>query len=259
MTKTNQALFAGNEETKGFNGANQLNKTAQLTAIATSVAHQVLATVLKDQSTYSDRVTASQSSHDEMDRLIEDLAQLQDVENDFLKEESPEVLDKMLKSQQSKRSRSKSKTMTQENYTTMLTAAVAENLLRAAMGKPKGAGGGASIGGDPRFSDEQLKVLADDQEKLAKAIRNVQSKKSIAKSKSDFSEESDKWQQLLVAEKQLKDLRNELNGLATKESQAAIEATKKANELLEGSDIDKLSAKDAKALLQQAKEMLAGR
>lgn len=259
MTKNNQALFAGNEELKGFNGANQLNKTAQLTANATHVAHKIVQAVIDDQATYSDRVAASQTSHDEMDRLIDDLGQLHEIDIDFLKTENDEVLDKMLKSQQSKRSRSKSKTMTQDNYTTMMTAAIAEGLLRLAMGKPKGAGGGATNSGDPRFTDEQLVELGSNPEALTKAIRNVQSKKSIAKSKADFSEDTEKWQQLLEAEKQLKGLRSELSGIASKESQAAIEANKKVQERLADEDLSKLSAKDALKLLQETKEMLAGK
>lgn len=259
MTKNNQALFAGNEETKGFNGANQLNKTAQLTATATAVAHGIVRTVIDNQEEYSDRVEASQSSHDEMDRLVTDLGELQTVDIEFLKSEDADILEKMLKSQQSKRSRSKSKQMTQENYTNMLTAAVAENIIRTVIGKPKGASGNTANGGDPRYTDEQLQAFAEDGDKLTKAIRNVQSKKSIAKSKADFSEDTEKWQQLLEAEQQLKGLRSELTGLASKESQAAIEANKRAIDELENTDLANLSAKDAKALLEKTREMLAGR
>lgn len=249
--KNNQALFAGTEETMNVGGANQLTKTAQLTNTATEIAHNILAVVIADQETYSQQVLASQQSHDEMDKLIETLGNLQEVDVEFLKVESDDIQDKMLKSQQSKRSRSKSKTMTQENYTTMMTAAIAEYLLRMASGKPKGASYGGSAG-DATYSEEELEKLASDPDALTRAIRNVQSKKSIAKSKADFDPEGERWAQLLIAEQQLKDLRSQ-------RSTGVDKATKEAVESLANIDLEGLSADDAKAELAKLKEMLAGR
>lgn len=260
MKKNNsQALFAGQEESTTFGGANQLNKTAQLTSVSTNIAHNMLSTILEDQEQYSERVARSQQSHDEMDNLIKDIGDLPSVELDFLQVESDEILDKMLKSQQSKRSRSKGKVMTQDNYTTMLTAAVAENLLRLASGKAKGAGFGSSNNGDPTYSEQDLEWLAANPDSLTKAIRNVQSKKSIAKSKADFDPESERWTQLLVAESQLKDLRASISGVVNEESKKAVESNKAVEDLLADKDLENMSAEDALALLAKTKEMLASR
>jgi hypothetical protein len=252
MTKNNQSLFAGQEEIVLVGGANQLNKTAQLTSASTEIAHDIITLVIADQEQYGPRVAASQQSHDEMDKLIADLGILDEVDIQFLKDEDDLVLDKMLKSQQSKRSRSKSKVMTQENYTSMMTAAIAEYLLRQAMGKPKGANYGGATSGDATYSEEELAKLATDPDALSRAIRNVQSKKSIAKSKIDFSVDSERWQQLLEAEGQLKDLRSSLSGTVNRTTQAAVT-------MLEDINLDELSAEDAMAQLAKLKETLAGR
>jgi hypothetical protein len=92
----------------------------------------------------------------------------------------------MLKSQQSKRSRAKSKAMTLDNYTTLLTAAIAEDIIREIYNKPKSAGGFHRAAGTVDYTIDQLQALHDDQEALRKEIRNVQSKKSIMKSKNPF-------------------------------------------------------------------------
>lgn len=257
MTKNNQTLFAGTEEVVLVGGANQLNKTAQLTTLATNIAHDIITIVIADQETYGAKVASSQQSHDDMDILINELGELQEVDVQFLKDEDDLVLDKMLKSQQSKRSRSKSKVMTQENYTSMMTAAIAEYLLRQAMGKPKGANYGGQQSGDATYSEDELMKLAADPEALTRAIRNVQSKKSIAKSKNDFDVESDRWQQLLVAESQLKDLRSQLNGVVDKSAKEAVEAKQNLEKLLD-KDLSELSQEDALKLLNDAKQMLAG-
>lgn len=260
MKKNNsQALFAGQEEMVNIGGANQLTKTAQLTNVSTQIAHTIIQTVIDDQATYSAKVVASQQSHDEMDKLIEELGNLSTVDVEFLKVESDEILDKMLKSQQSKRSRSKSKTMTQDNYTNMMTAAIAEHLLRTASGKPKGASYGGNGVGDATYSEEELEKLANDPDALTRAIRNVQSKKSIAKSKADFDVESERWSQLLTAEKQLKDLRGSISGVVDKATKEAVDAKHAVEELLADKDMSTLSAEEALELLAKTKEMLAGR
>lgn len=255
----NQSLFASQEVTASVGGANQLNKTAQLTSMSSQIAGLVLSSVLSNQEKYSAQVVASQSSHDEMDRLVQELGELATIELDFLRVESEEALDKMLKSQQSKRSRSKSKAMTQENYTTMLTAAVAENLLRMASGKTKGASGGSTSSGNPTYTENELEAMRDNPDSLTKAIRNVQSKKSIAKSKADFNPESERWEQLLEAEAQLKQLRAEMTGVASEETKVAIENNKAVEELLADKDLENMTAEDALALLAKTKEMLASR
>ena len=159
----------------------------------------------------------------------------------------------MLKSQQSKRSRAKSKAMTMDNYKSMMAGAIAENLIRQATGKVKSAGGARRMSGSVDFTAEQLEELRADQEKLKKELRNVQSKKSIMKSKADFSEDDDRWQALLVAEEQLKSIR-----VSTGHTQVVkVDETKeKLAEVLADVDPSSLKAGDSKALLAQIKELL---
>jgi hypothetical protein len=77
----------------------------------------------------------------------------------------------------------------------------------SATGKVKLAGGARRAAGDIGFNDEQLAFLTDNQDELKRELRNIQSKKSIAKSKDGFSEDSEHWVALLEAEAALKAIR----------------------------------------------------
>lgn len=258
MTNSNNTMngmFSNNGAT-ATNGANQLEKTAQLTATASEIVNSIMVQVATDSEQYKEAVAESMKSHNAMDKLIADCYNLSIVNIDFLEAEGNEVLEKMLRSQQSKRSRSKSKVMTVDNYKSMLNGAVAENLLRLATGKPKTGSTGSYKLSDATYSDDELEALSNDLEALKKAIRNVQSKKSIAKSKADYDESSDRWQQLLLAEEQLKALRS--TGVDSQASKA-VEVNHKVEELLASVDVSSLKSADAKATLEAIKEMLASK
>ena len=248
-------LFANNNNTSQevTNRGNQLSSTAELTRISADIAREIMKRAEADAEKYQQQILDSQKSHDVMDRLINELYDLSTVDIEFLKAESEDVLDRMIKSQQSKRSRAKSKEMTLENYLTMLTGAVAENLLRIAANKPKSAGGGGARRRTVTYSEEELEAFKNDPEALRKALRNVQSKKSIYKSKADFDPESERWQELLKAEEQLKAIRDGLNV----EAEKAIEKTNQLEEMLATVDPKDLKAADAKELLESIKQMLA--
>ena len=248
-------LFANNNNTNQevSNRGNQLSSTAELTRISADIAREILKRAEADAEKYQQLILDSQKSHDVMDRLINELYDLTTVDIEFLKAESEEVLDRMIKSQQSKRSRAKSKEMTLDNYITMLTGAVAENLLRIAANKPKTAGGGGARRSSVRYSEEELEAFKNDPEALRKALRNVQSKKSIYKSKADFDPKSERWQELLEVEAQLKAIRD---GQAA-EAEKAIEKTNQLEEMLATVDPKDLKAADAKELLESIKQMLA--
>jgi len=251
MNMTNlKGLFANSTNQKGTSRGNQLDNTANLTRISTDIAVEILKRAEAEQ--YQAKIVESQQSHDVMDQLINEIYDLTTVDIEFLKAESEEVLDRMIKSQQSKRSRAKSREMTLDNYITMLTGAVAENLLRIAAGKPKSAGGGGARRGTVTYSEEELEALANDPEALKRAIRNVQSKKSIYKSKADFDPESERWQELLKAEEQLKAIRDG----QTIEAEKAIEKTNQLEEMLATVDPKDLKAADAKDMLEHIKQML---
>lgn len=245
-----KGLFANSTNQKGTSRGNQLDNTANLTRISTDIAVEILKRAEAEH--YQAKIVESQKSHDVMDQLINEIYDLTTVDIEFLKAES-EVLDRMIKSQQSKRSRAKSKEMTLDNYITMLTGAVAENLLRIAAGKPKSAGGGGARRGTVTYSEEELEAFKNDPEALKRAIRNVQSKKSIDKSKADFDPESERWQELLKAEEQLKAIRDG----QTIEAEKAIEKTNQLEEMLATIDPKDLKAADAKDMLESIKQMLA--
>ncbi|NLI59442.1 MAG: hypothetical protein GX387_13220 [Clostridium sp.] len=253
MTNLKELFANNNNSMEVSNRSNQLGSTAELTRISTDIAREILKRAEADAEKYQQLILDSQKSHDVMDQLINEIYDLKQVDIEFLKAESEEVLDRMIKSQQSKRSRAKSKEMTFENYLTMLTGAVAENLLRIAANKPKSAGGGGARRRTVTYSEEELEAFKHDPEALRRALRNVQSKKSIYKSKADFDPKSERWQELIMVEEQLKAIRDG----QTIEAEKAIEKTNQLEEMLATIDISSLKATDAKEMLDSIKQMLS--
>ena len=249
MTNLNN-LFEKANGRETITSARGLEGTAQLNSVASGVVDAILRHIDEHADELSELVAESQKSHDAMDKLINECYDLKTVNIDFLKELDKKILEGMLKSQQSKRSRAKSKLMTLDNYRAMMMGAVAEGLIRMALGKEKAAG--ARRVGSIEYTDEQLDALRLDQDKLRKEIRNIQSKKSIMKSKEGFSEDDEQWKKLLEAEEKLKALRVSARGIA-------VDTTKhKLAEMLNGIDLNTLKAADAKKLLQQALELAKG-
>ena len=243
-------LFGTNTETT--TNARTLSGTAALTQVASAGAAHAIRRMEADIENYRDRIALSATDSAELDKLIDELKPLVDIESDdplrFLDEDTVES---MLKSQQSKRSRAKGKAMTLDNYKTLMTAAIAEDILRELYNKPKQAGG-TKRRGSVEFTAEQLDALSADQVQLRKEIRNIQSKKSIMKSKADFDESSEAWQQLLKVEGMLKDLRVGGRGSTVVE----VDTTKDALAgVLDGVDIEHLKAADAKELLARISEL----
>ena len=243
-------LFGTNTETT--TNARTLSGTAALTQVASAGAAHAIRRMEADIENYRDRIALSATDSAELDKLIDELKPLVDIESDdplrFLDEDTVES---MLKSQQSKRSRAKGKAMTLDNYKTLMTAAIAEDILRELYNKPKQAGG-TKRRGSVEFTAEQLDALSADQVQLRKEIRNIQSKKSIMKSKADFDESSEAWQQLLTVESMLKGLRVGGRGSTVVE----VDTTKDAlADVLDGVDIEHLKAADAKELLARISEL----
>lgn len=173
-----------------------------------------------------------------------------DVDNFKALELTDTELEKILKSQQSKRSRARSKQMTLENYKSLVSAACAEHILRTAYNKAKSAGGKIPQAID--LTEEAIAAYAADPDSLSKAIRNIQSQKSIAKAKADFDENSERYQALLAKEASLKALRT-----GTTTTVVIPEEVQQAQEILAEANVDQMSAKDAKAMLHQLQEKLA--
>lgn len=233
--------------------ARSLAGTAQLTAVANELVTEVIGKLNENLDAYRADFDASKSDHRAMDKLLAQLIDFDTVDVEFIKQLDEATVDGMLKSQQSKRSRAKSKAMTLDNYKSMMSGAVAENLIRKATGKVKSAGGARRMSGSVDFSAEQLEALRDDQERLKKEIRNIQSKKSIMKSKADFSEDDERWQALLVAEGQLKSIRVSTGGTKV----VKVDETKeKLAEMLNDLDPNSLKAADSKEVLARIKELI---
>lgn len=240
---TMNELFSNGATGSAPMSANQLEKTAELTTRAGLIVADIMKVLSASPELYQKDVEASKTSHDSMDKLIASIHDFSTDNLDFLNEVSETDFEKMLRSQQSKRSRAKAKTMTMENYTSMMIGAVAEQLLRIASGKPKGTVGNYNTD-MTMLSEEDIEKLKSNPEALKKAIRNVQSKKSIFKSKASFSEDSDKWRQLLEEEATLKALRD------TMPTSRLVDTVR--NDLIEalgGVDITTLKASEAKDLL----------
>jgi len=254
-----QSLIATGDESAPSSRGNQKVATADLTANATSLANDILRDLDKPENIakYKELFDKSVTDNDSLDLLIASISPLDDIEVGYLVAVGEEELDKMLRSQQSKRSRSKNKDdFKLDDYKTMLVAAIAEGLIRKAMGKPKGSGSATFDGSD--FTDKQIEEFKTDDDKLAKAIRNVQSKKSIAKAKRDHDETGDLWQHLLRQEAFLKNLRDNRKPVITPEIEDALTAKEAAEALLASvEDPNNMSLDDAKALFEKLRETLA--
>ena len=243
-------LFDSKSTTATAN-ARSLPGTAELTNIAHSAAVRIVNLMEKDIENYKPRIQRSATDAKELDAIIDELADYNVDEDSVLRSLSEEQVENMLKSQQSKRSRAKAKAMSLDNYVTLLTAAIAENILREIYNKPKSAGSVHRATGSVDYTIEQLQYFNDNQDALRKEIRNVQSKKSIMKAKADFSEEDPRWQALLKAEQQLKDMR-----IGGRTGIVEVDKTKDAlGALLAGKDISKMKSAEAHALLEQIAAM----
>ena len=251
-------LFAESSNETVTTNSRSLAGTAQLTSIASNLTAEVIGKLNENIEEYMEQFNASKSDHGAMDALIELMVNFDEVDYEFIKELNETTVDGMLKSQQSKRSRAKGKAMTLDNYKSMMTAAIAEKIIRLATGKTKNAVGVRRGSGQVSFSDEELEALKDNQEQLKKELRNIQSKKSIMKSKANFSEEDERWQQLLIAEGQLKSIRVSTRGTT---KIVEVDTTKeKLEEAFDGIDIEsieKMKAADSKALLAKLAELIS--
>lgn len=238
-------------ETTGTTNTRSLTGTAQLTALAGSIADGIIRTMEAEIETYRPRIQESARNNDAMDKLIDELGDVNPDDAEFLTQLDETTIDGMLKSQQSKRSRAKGKQMTLDNYRTLMTAAIAENIIRIVTGKPKSAGGFRNTTGIVNYTIEQLEKLGEDQNALRKEIRNIQSKKSIMKSKAEFDESDERWQALLKAEQQLKDMR-----IGNAPQVIEIDKTKDSlSEMLADVDVSKLKSADAHELLEKIQQM----
>jgi len=244
-------LFGTNEMSVTAN-ARTLPGTMELTNIANSAAIRIMNAMEADIEAFRPRIQASATDNKELDAILEELLDYTVEDDSILRSLSDEQVESMLKSQQSKRSRARGKAMTLDNYISLLTAAIAENILRDLYNKPKSSSGFHRTAGSVDYTIEQLEAFGADQEALRREIRNVQSKKSIMKSKIGFDESDERWQALLKAEQQLKDLR-----VGGRSGVVEVDKTKNAlADMLGDVDVTKLKSAEAHDLLESIKSML---
>jgi hypothetical protein len=251
MSEKFTGLFRETSKDAAISSARSLAGTAQLTTLATTIAGDIIKELDANFDRYKELVNASKADHGAMDELVNEAYDLNKIDVSFLRELDENTIDGMLKSQQSKRSRTKSKVMTMDNYKTLMVGAIAENLIRIATGKEKQAGGLRRPTGSLEYSAERIAEFENNPDALRKEIRNVQSKKSIMKAREDFREDDPRWSDLLEVEAMLKNLR----GDSTKT--IVVDETKdKLQELLNGVDIKSLKPADAKKLIEQAAALI---
>lgn len=232
-------LFA--EQGNGTENAGDTSMSATVTEDALKIAASIIKKVSKQPEQFQEAILASMKSNDAMDTLIYNVHPMTEEQAQFLNALSEDELDRMLKSQQSKRSRLKKMVMTQENYQKLMSAGVAEIIIRLAMGKKKTP---VTRGGDNFISEKEADELAADQVVLRKAIRNVQSKKSIMRTRSDFDPESEAWQTLLDAEYKLKARR--IGGYTT-----GTQCDEKVKNIIGQRDVNTLSADEMRDILSK--------
>lgn len=239
-------VFTVRENEAGATSTRMLTGTAELTRLAANATEDAMHKMNDNAEAYNEKLQQSFTDMGKLDELINELVDIKSMDLSSVANFDEETVTAMLKSQQSKRSRCKSKEMTMDNYKSMMTAAIAESIIRLVYDKPKTFIGSRSFSLD--ITDEMLAELKEDQEALGRAIRNVQSKKSMEKAKEDFSEDSERWQQLLEAEAKLKSVR--VAGGAGIKS--------KVKELIGDVDIDSLKAADAKDILKSINTLVGG-
>lgn len=242
-------LFAESNGTE-TEGTRALAGTPALVECSAKVVNEILTIINDDADKYSELFEASKSDHVAMETLINTVYDLSTVDVDFLKTLDEATLLGMLKSQQSKRSRAKGKTMTMTNYKNMMNAAISELLLRTVLDKPRGAGGFTGGKSILDYTPEEIQALGEDQEALRRAIRNVQSQKCIMKHRDDFDETSEAFQSLLKIEAVLKDLR------VVTPRQRTDKTKKMIQETLAAYDVESLKAADSKELLKMIAQMV---
>lgn len=227
MTNLNNLFTANTKETKGKRA---LSGTAEMTANAEVVVNNIFEELSNCYDDYAETFEQSKTDANAMDTLINQFTDdFSDVDVSFLEKYDDEELKAMLKSQQSKRSRSKSKEMTIDNYNAMMNAAVCELMIRKYTGnaKTRTAGRGSSI-----YTDEYLNSLADDQHELRRELRNVQSKMCIFRKKHpEGHSEFDEYQELMRVENKLKEMRVPIEGHRVKMSEVTAALDVDANAL----------------------------
>ena len=244
MTNKLNGMFA---EASVVKGKKALSGTAELMKAADKVVSQIMDELSNDFDANAELFENSKSEVGSLDELINKFTNnFEAVDVDFLDKYDDAELKQMMKSQQSKRSRAKSKDMTMDNYTSMMNAAVSEFMIRKATGKSKTRSAGRGL---DKYTVDYIESLGDDQYALRSEIRNVQSKICIFKKDHPDFEDHEYYKELSRIEGLLKDMRTPIEGSKTKMADVASELKV---------DLDGLAPEDAMALLAKLQGMVIG-
>lgn len=248
------------EESNNTSGSTAAPKTVseKLTHEAAALAHKMYEVITAEDSDYEAQIIASKTDNNALDALVNELVSISEVPVDLFIGLEKDQINNMLKSQQSKRSRCRAQAMTVENYKKMLTAAIAELIIRAELGTPKSASRTGVRRSTQELTEEYLTSLETDTEELKRALRNVQSKKSILKKKGaidEGQENYDKWLALCADEEAIKARRGDA---PTQVKIITVDETKnRLVDILDGVDTNKLKLADSKELLRQIRVLVA--
>lgn len=219
-------------------GVRRLDCTAALTSYADAEARTLLQKVNADPE-LQEALKASFTDSDAQDNLIVDILGHLSIET--IMDADEEQLKRLLASQQSKRSRSKGKEMTVANYLNMMSAAIAENVIRQVIGRPRGAAARTSTVSP--LTEDELKLFKDDLDAVNKKIRVLQSWKSTHKHLQDSTE----WTTVCANIATLQGLRPATNSIKVTKEDPRVSAIRAQ---LQGHDLDKMNAKDKASLLE---------
>ena len=227
-------------------GLKRLDCTAALTQYSDDTARHLLAAVNSNPDMQDD-LKLSFSDSAAQDRLIEAIVGTVMTNTVELADETQ--LKKLLASQQSKRSRAKGKEMTVANYLSMMSAAIAEQVIRTVMNKPRGTSVVAGSSTMP-LTEQDIVAYQSDLEAANKKIRSLQSWKSTHK----IEQGTANWTVVCESIAALQALRPASSSIKVVKEDARISALR---EKLAGQDLSKMKSADKEALLQDILAQLA--
>lgn len=241
-------------------GSRALPGAALVKQLATSMATEIMGKIPQGDDEFLSEVKASQSSTAAMDDLVIKYCG-EGLKNDEIAQLDTEDAKKILKSNQSSRSRRKNMAMTQANYVELLISAIAENIVRESCNMHKSANPfGENARRAMEITPETVAELANDPEALGKAIRNIQSKKSTYKAKhaDEDYENSDDWQKLLADEALLKEARAAVAPTGT--GRRGLSMKKALQYIFDGiEDVSTLGKDESHSILQMCLELSKGK
>lgn len=255
MTKTLGSLFSVDNNDLIGQTDKKLVGSAELVRLADIEARKICK--MADEDDQEDGrvfslVAGSVEDPSKLDEVVNELYQYEADSLQFLVALPDDTLVKLMKSQQSKRSRIKGMSRNQDNYIKMLSAAIAEHMIRKTLNKPKGKSGKTAGLLSPNLTSEEVEMYSADQLKLGAAIRNLQSQKSIFKKNNADYEETEKWQTMLSREAELKSLRTSVPSVMVKDDPRID----KIIELVAELDINSMKVHDVKEVLRAVRNIV---